>query len=127
MTTAGFGDFSFTKNRCDPIRRVPDISIVNIKKGDTIVVTSDGLFEKFGGPTKICSGKPVEILANDVKRGIDENVPDLARFLLDQHIAFMCTEYIKNFDPTDECNPLEIKNLINKNSDNKCVLTYIFQ
>lgn len=125
MTTAGFGDFSYTTNGCDPVRRVPDISIVDIKKGDAIVVTSDGLFEKLGGSTPICSGKQVEILARDVKRGIDENVPDLARFLLDEHVTFMCSEYTRIFDPTHKYSPLEIRRQINECSDNKCVLAYL--
>lgn len=129
MTSAGFGDFHLTCCGEDPVRRNPDISIVDLQVDDVIIVSSDGLFEKINEHGNgLTAGKRTSILADDVRKSLlNQNTNlSLSDKLLEYHIQFLVEEYYRINDKGKMYSTQSVRECIESSFDNMSILTYIY-
>lgn len=88
MVVGCIGDFQFPEGF---IKRIPDISTVDLQKGDVIICSSDGFYESFN-PTinMLCGCRNEQEIANDLNElyEVDKlyDSPTLASDLMERHL-----------------------------------------
>jgi serine/threonine protein phosphatase PrpC len=129
MVTGGFGDFHHEMvPGC--IRRIPDITKINLKPNDVIVLSSDGLFETIKPNCSIGPGRDENEICADVTKYFESEESTgssdvtLSKFLIDRHVTSMMQK-VKEAHPTyasmqDE----QIRSIVMNGKDNCDVITH---
>lgn len=89
MTLRGFGDYSFGIT----IGREPQTYTVELESGDIIILSSDGLLERYNG-TKLVAGRDENEICEDVSKAIEMN-QDIGSVLIQRKITRLANTIIQ--------------------------------
>ena len=104
MTLRGFGDYNYNDplyypNQTIPltgafIGRIPETNIIDLEDNDLIIVTSDGLIEKWVG-NMLCPGRDETEICEDAFISMQTNsLNELAHELIEKKLDRLTTEYM---------------------------------
>ena len=105
MTLRGFGDYNYNDplyypNQTIPltggfIGRIPETRIIDLEENDLIIVTSDGLIEKWVG-NMLCPGRDETEICEDAFTSIQTNssLNEIANELIEKKLDRLVTEYM---------------------------------
>ncbi len=138
MVTGGFGDFQHdVVPGC--IRRVPDIYTLGLKEDDVIVLSTDGLFEKFGslglGPgrdeTEIARDISTFMTAQAAPIGLSLTPPQaqpisLSQHLIDSHVQSIVAQ-LQAVPAYTRMRPEQLHRTVLASKDNCDIITHRIQ
>lgn len=123
MVTAGFGDFQHdVVAGC--IRRVPDIYVLGLEEDDVIVLSTDGLFEKFGAGG-LEPGRDEAEIAHDVASfiAIQSSSFSLSQHLINSHVDSILAQ-LQTIPSYKRFKPEELVRTILSTKDNCDIITH---
>ena len=147
MTLRGFGDYNYNDpatlrvcqmaseplyypNQTIPltggfIGRIPETSVIDLEADDLIIVTSDGLIEKWVG-NMLCPGRDETEICEDAFQAMQTNSSsEIAHELIEKKLDRLVTEYMtkSKHDPQGP-HRKHFKDMIQDTMDNHVVITH---
>ena len=136
MTLRGFGDYNYNDplyypNQTIPltggfIGRIPETRIIDLEENDLIIVTSDGLIEKWVG-NMLCPGRDETEICEDAFTSMQTNgsLNEIAHELIEKKLDRLVTEYmIKSKQDPQGPHRKHFKDMIQDTMDNHVVITH---
>ena len=135
MTLRGFGDYNYNDplyypNQTIPltggfIGRIPETRIIDLEETDLIIVTSDGLIEKWVG-NMLCPGRDETEICEDAFISMQTNsLNEIAHELIEKKLDRLVTEYmIKSKQDPQGPHRKHFKDMIQETMDNHVVITH---
>jgi hypothetical protein len=135
MTLRGFGDYNYNDplyypNQTIPltggfIGRIPETRIIDLEENDLIIVTSDGLIEKWVG-NMLCPGRDeTEICEDAFLANANSSLNEIAHELIEKKLDRLVNEYmIKSKQDPQGPHRKHFKDMIQDTMDNHVVITH---
>jgi hypothetical protein len=135
MTLRGFGDYNYNDplyypNQTIPstgafIGRIPETSIIDLEADDLIIVTSDGLIEKWVG-NMLCPGRDETEICEDAFQTMQtKSLNELAHEIIEKKLDRLVTEYMtKSKQDPQGPHRKHFKDMIQDTMDNHVVITH---